>query len=46
MSDAVLSEREGPIRTVTLHRPERLNAMNPELVGALANRLADTNADP
>ncbi|MCY4086608.1 MAG: hypothetical protein OXG37_06915 [Actinomycetia bacterium] len=46
MSDAALSEREGPIRTVTLNRPERLNAMNPELVGALADRLAEANAAP
>ena len=46
MSDAVLSELDGRIRTVTMNRPERLNAMNPELVTALADRLAEANADP
>ena len=46
MSVAVLSELAGGVRTVTLNRPERLNAMNLELVSALADRLAEANADP
>ncbi len=35
MRDVLLVEREGPVDRVTLNRPERLNALNGELVDAL-----------
>jgi enoyl-CoA hydratase len=37
MSDAVLVERDGPIVTLTLNRPEVKNAINPEVLVRLAN---------
>lgn len=42
---AVLSRKEGAIAWVSLNRPERLNAMNRELVDDLAAALADADAD-
>jgi enoyl-CoA hydratase len=36
-TDVLLVEGQGPVRTVTLNRPERLNAVNEELHSALAN---------
>jgi enoyl-CoA hydratase/carnithine racemase len=41
----VTSERDG-IRTIALNRPERLNAINPELLAALRLALAEGNDDP
>ncbi len=46
MSTTVLSERHAGVRRITLNRPERLNAMNPELVRALAEAFEAANADP
>jgi enoyl-CoA hydratase len=37
----VLTRREGPILVVTLNRPEKLNALHPDLVGELSVALAD-----
>jgi enoyl-CoA hydratase/carnithine racemase len=34
------------VRTISLNRPERLNALNPELLAALRAALAEGNADP
>ena len=43
----VLSDRDDHgIRTITLNRPERLNAMNRQLIDDLANAVDDANADP
>lgn len=44
MSDVVLTDRSGAIATITLNRPEALNALTAEMVRALrdaATRLAD-----
>jgi 2-(1,2-epoxy-1,2-dihydrophenyl)acetyl-CoA isomerase len=41
----VLTERQGAVLLVTLNRPEQLNALNPELLGALAETWHDAG-DP
>ena len=38
-ADAVLLETDGPIATVTLNRPDRLNAWSWEMGMALAQRM-------
>ncbi|MDP2293211.1 MAG: enoyl-CoA hydratase/isomerase family protein [Actinomycetota bacterium] len=44
--DTVLSELDDRgIRTITLNRPDRLNAMNRQLIDDLATALDDANAD-
>ena len=44
-ADAVLLERDGPIATVTLNRPDRLNAWSWEMGMALAQRMETIAAD-
>jgi enoyl-CoA hydratase len=39
MSELLLIEREGPLTWLTLNRPEKLNALNSELLQALADAL-------
>ena len=46
MTDTVLYEVRDAIATVTLNRPERLNAINPELLADLLKALREANADP
>ena len=46
MTDLVLREDDGPVRTITLNRPEKLNALSSPLVEALSATLAETAADP
>ncbi len=49
MSEAektVLVSRDGGIVTLTLHRPEKLNALNAALVGELLARLHELEKDP
>ncbi len=41
----VLSEIEGSLRTITLNRPERLNAMNRQLIADLAEAVEAANRD-
>jgi enoyl-CoA hydratase/carnithine racemase len=45
MSEVVLNEIAEGVRTVTLNRPERLNAINPELLAALVAALRSANDD-
>ncbi|RZT35473.1 enoyl-CoA hydratase/isomerase family protein [Cupriavidus agavae] len=44
--EPVLVEREGSVAIVTLHRPERMNAVNDALRGALIDTLGRLNAEP
>jgi len=46
MTEVVLSERVDRVRTITLNRPERLNAMNAALVAATARAFEAANDDP
>jgi enoyl-CoA hydratase/carnithine racemase len=46
MSSTVLTSSAEGIRTIALNRPERLNAINPELLAELRRALAEANADP
>src|SRR6266566_7084512 len=45
MSDLVLLEREPPIATVLLNRPDRLNALSDELMDELVERLRELDGD-
>jgi enoyl-CoA hydratase/carnithine racemase len=42
----VLYERDGAVATLTLHRPERLNAIVPELIDDLEAALDRAEDDP
>src|SRR5438445_6058742 len=41
----VLNEREGPVAVVTMNRPERLNALNDELIGLVVDALQAADRD-
>lgn len=45
MSEVLLVERDGPLATVTLNRPEKRNALSIELRWAIAEELASLAAD-
>lgn len=45
MSDVVLYEINGPIATVTFNRPDKLNALNAEVVDEFDKRIAQAGAD-
>ncbi len=45
MSDSVLVTTDGPIRIITLNRPDRLNAINESLLAGLNDALAQADAD-
>jgi enoyl-CoA hydratase len=45
MNDLVLVEREEPIAVVLLNRPDALNALSDELMGALVDALRELDAD-
>jgi enoyl-CoA hydratase len=46
MSDVVRAERKGRVVTITLNRPERLNAVSRPLYEGLIAALADAEVDP
>ena len=46
MSDTVLLERHGRVALLTLNRPQALNALNSELLGALSQALDQLSDDP
>ncbi len=46
MSQTVTSELSDGLRTIALNRPDRLNAINPELLAELKAALDGANADP
>ena len=45
MSELVLTDREGPVALVTMNRPERLNALNDELIGLVVDALEEADRD-
>ena len=45
MTDTVRFEVSGPVATVTLNRPDRLNAMTEELLGGVLACLEQATAD-
>lgn len=45
MSDNILLSRDGFVGTITINRPEKLNAMTPEMAAALVAAVSEFNAD-
>ena len=45
MSDPLLVERRGPAAWLTLNRPDKMNALNAELLAALEKALDEVAAD-
>lgn len=45
MPNAVIARSDGPLVWITLNRPERLNAMNKDLVDGLSRALSEAEAD-
>lgn len=45
MSDTILHEQKGRVALLTLNRPEALNALNPELITTLANKIGELAND-
>ena len=46
MAEILLAETHGPVRLLTLNRPERLNALDAALRSAVADALGDAAEDP
>jgi enoyl-CoA hydratase len=45
VSELVLTERDGAVAVVTMNRPERLNALNDELIGRVVDALEDADRE-
>lgn len=45
MSESILVARDGFVGTITINRPEKLNAMTPEMAAALVEAVTEFNAD-
>src|SRR5882672_2446351 len=43
--ETILYEKKGPVLTLTLNRPESLNAINPQMTEELHTALDDADAD-
>ncbi|HTC23185.1 MAG TPA: enoyl-CoA hydratase/isomerase family protein [Gemmatimonadales bacterium] len=46
MSDTLLTSRAAGVLTLTLHRPDKRNALSSELIAALTAAIADAELDP
>jgi methylglutaconyl-CoA hydratase len=46
MSDTLLTSRAAGVLTLTLHRPDKRNALSAELIAALTAAIADAELDP
>jgi len=46
VTDELRYEKDGPVATLTLNRPERLNAITGPMLAALSDALVDADADP
>lgn len=46
MTDELRYEKDGPIATLTLNRPDRLNAITGPMLAAFSEALVDAGADP
>ena len=46
MDSSLLIEHAGPVTTITLHRPDALNAITPSMLEELDTTLATVDADP
>jgi enoyl-CoA hydratase/carnithine racemase len=46
LSQEVLVERDGHVATLTLNRPERLNAISGPMLEQLSERLLELDAEP
>jgi enoyl-CoA hydratase/carnithine racemase len=46
MSDELLFEKDGPVATLTLNRPERMNAITGPMLAALSQALVACDRDP
>jgi enoyl-CoA hydratase/carnithine racemase len=44
--EAILYEKSGPVATITLNRPQALNAINPQMTAELHTALDAADADP
>src|SRR5262250_1120203 len=44
--EMIVYEKKGPVVTVTLNRPESINAINPQMVAELHQALDAADADP
>ena len=45
MSENILVERDGFVGVITINRPEKLNAMTPEMAAALVAAVTEFNGD-
>src|SRR5215813_13471809 len=43
--EAILYEKRGPVVTITLNRPETINAINPQMTAELHGALDEADAD-
>src|SRR5262249_59646805 len=44
--EMIVYEKKGPVATITLNRPETINAINPQMTAELHGALDQADADP